>query len=165
MTKIATKVELVAATAREREALLALLASMTPEQLAQPGEYGWSAKDHVAHLVEWERLLLGWYDAGLRGESPALPAEGYTWATMDALNRQLFERHRDDSYQQLVAEWQDSSRRMALIIEWVQEADLFAPGRFAWTGRGTLAAYLAECGPKHYRWAAVEIKRGLRRRR
>jgi hypothetical protein len=45
------------------------------------------------------------------------------------------------------------------------EADLFMPGRFTWTGRGTLASFIYECGPNHYRWAGVEIKRGLKVRR
>ena len=29
---------------------------------------GWSVKDVLAHLVEWQNLCLGWYSAGIRGE-------------------------------------------------------------------------------------------------
>lgn len=46
-----------------------------------PGAYGWSAKDHVAHLAEWERMLLAWYEAGVLGEKPAVHAESYSWAS------------------------------------------------------------------------------------
>jgi hypothetical protein len=73
-----TKAILLDAATREREALSALLAGLTREQLLWRGAYGWSVKDHVAHLAEWERVLLSWYDAGWRGESPAVPGEGYT---------------------------------------------------------------------------------------
>jgi hypothetical protein len=76
-----TKATLLVDAAKERDALSAMLARMSREQLLWPGAYGWSAKDHVAHLAEWERLFFGWYDTGARGEDPPVPAEGYTWAT------------------------------------------------------------------------------------
>ena len=50
-----TKAILLDAVTREREALSAMLAGLNREQLLWPGAYGWSAKDHVAHLAEWER--------------------------------------------------------------------------------------------------------------
>jgi hypothetical protein len=160
-----TKAALLADTAGERDALTALLGRMTREQLLWPGAYGWSAKDHVAHLAEWERLLFGWYDAGLRGEDPPTPAEGYTWATIDALNRAIYERRRDDQLEQVMADWNETSRRLLTLAESISEVDLSSPGRYPWTGRGTLASFVYECGANHYRWSAVEIKRGLKVRR
>jgi hypothetical protein len=55
-----TKVILLAETEKQRNELIAMLGGMSREQLLWPGAYGWSAKDHVAHLAEWERLLLLW---------------------------------------------------------------------------------------------------------
>jgi hypothetical protein len=133
--------------------------------LLWPGAYGWSAKDFVAHLAEWERMFFGWYDAGLRGEDPPVPAEGYTWATEHELNQAIYERHRDEQLEHVLADWRDTSRRLLLGINGISEADLFTPGRYAWTGRGALASFVYECGPNHYRWAATEIKRGLKVRR
>jgi len=165
MGRVSTKADLVAATVRDRDELLRLLASLSPEQLNRPGPYGWSAKDHVSHLSDWERLFMAWFDAGSRGEEQQLPAPGYNWATMDALNREMFLRHTGESYAQVMAEWQDSNGRMLWLLDWIPEPDLFAVGRYEWTGRGTLAAFADECGAKHYRWAATEIKRGLKSRR
>ena len=68
-----TKTQLLASAEKEREALQVLLGGLTREQLLWAGPYGWSAKDHLAHLAEWERMLFAWYDAGQRGESPAAP--------------------------------------------------------------------------------------------
>ena len=159
-----SKTELLAATTAQRDALAAMLAGLSRDQMLWPGEYGWSAKDHVAHLAEWERLLLGWYDAGRRGESPAVPAEGFTWATMDALNQRIFEQYRDAPLEWVVADWQATSGRLLALAQAVPEAELFGPGRFAWTGRGTLASFVFECGANHYRWSAGQIKRGLKAR-
>jgi hypothetical protein len=160
-----TRAELLAATAKERDDLQLFLPTLSREQLLWPGAYGWSAKDHIAHLADWERLLFGWYDAGARGEDPPLPAEGYTWADMDALNRVMFERRQNDQPEQVLADWNETSRRLIAFAEAMTEADLFTPGRYAWTGRGTLAGYIYECGANHYRWSLVEIKRGLKVKR
>jgi hypothetical protein len=157
-----TKAMLLDAATRESEALGAMLVGLSREQLLWPGAYGWSAKDHVAHLAEWERMLFAWYDAGWRGEVPAVPGEGYTWATVNELNQRIFDRYRDEQLEHVMADWGDTSRRLIALTNAVSEPDLFMPGRFAWTGRGTLASFVYECGPNHYRWSAVEIKKGLK---
>ena len=165
MTLPPTKALLLADTEKQRDALMAMLASMSREQLLWPGAYEWSAKDHVAHLAEWERLFFGWYDAGLRGENPPVPAEGYTWATEHELNQVIYERHRDEQLEHVMADWRETSRRLLSLTQSISESDLFAPNRYAWTGRGTLASFAFECGANHYRWAATEIKRALKFRR
>jgi hypothetical protein len=157
-----TKEELLAATARERDALQQYLATLTREQMLWCGPYGWSAVDHLAHLAEWDRMLFGWYEAGARGANPAVPAEGYSWATESDLNQRIFEQHHDEQPRRAMATWIDTSRRLIALAQSIPEADLFAHGRYAWTGRGTLASFVWECGGNHYRWAAREIKKGLK---
>jgi hypothetical protein len=157
-----TKAALLEQTRAERDKLLALLAGLTPQEAARPGPYGWTARDFVAHLTDWERLLFGWYEAEQRGEKPAVPADGYTWRSLDALNEDLRQRHVEESIALATAEWHDSSARLIELIEKVPEADLFAGKRYAWTGASTLAVYVDECGPNHYRWAAKEIQKGLK---
>jgi hypothetical protein len=160
-----TKALLIADAEKERDALGTMLGGLTREQLLWQGAYGWSAKDFVVHLAEWERLFFGWYEAGRRGENPPVPAEGYTWATEAALNQAIFEQHVNDQLEHVMADWRDTSRRLIALTQTIAEADLLTPERYAWTGRGTLAAFINECGPNHYRWAMVEIKRGLKVKR
>jgi hypothetical protein len=165
MAQPRTKSLLLADTEKERDTLLAMLGGMSREQLLWVGAYGWSAKDFMVHLAEWERLLFGWYDAGMRGEDPPVPAAGYTWATEHELNQAIFDQHRDDQLEHAMADWHETSRRLLVLANSISEWDLFTPGRFTWTGRGTLAAFVYECGANHYRWAREEIKRGLKVRR
>lgn len=160
-----TRALLLAETETQRIALVDLLGSMSREQFLWPGAYWRSAKDQVAHLAEWERLFMGWWDAGVRGENPPVPAEGYTWATEHDLNQVIFERHRDEPPEHVMADWADTSRRFLVLAQSISDVDLFMPGRYAWTGRGTVASFVYECGANHYRWSATEIKRGLKFRR
>jgi hypothetical protein len=160
-----TKDELLAATARERDALQAFLGRLTRDQMLACGEYGWSPTDHLVHLAEWERLLFGWYEAGMRGEEPPVPAEGFGWADMDALNRQMLEAHRGETPEHALADWTETSGRLIGFTQAISETDLFVAGRFKWTGRETLASFVFECGANHYRWSCREIKKGLKARR
>jgi hypothetical protein len=160
-----TKAILLLETEKQRNELTAMLGAMSREQLMWPGAYGWSARDHVAHLAEWERFLFYWYDAGARGENPPVPAPGYTWSTIDGLNKEIYDRHRDDQLEHVLADWQSTSRQLIGLAQGISEADLYTVGRYSWTGRGTLASFVYECGANHYRWSMVEIKRALKFRR
>jgi hypothetical protein len=80
MGKQLRKRELLKEIYLERTALDDALAVLTARQMTQAGvtRSGWSVKDILAHLVEWQQMNLDWYEAGLRGEKPAIPAPGIT---------------------------------------------------------------------------------------
>jgi hypothetical protein len=44
----------------------------------------------------------------------------------------------------------------------MSEAELFTPGRYAWTGTNALFAYIVPNTSSHYRWARQAIVKGLR---
>jgi uncharacterized protein (TIGR03083 family) len=162
MAKPTTKAELLAETRKERDELLTLLDSMTPAQLQASPASEWSAKDVVAHLAEWERMLFAWYEAGLRGEKPAVPAEGYSWARLAELNDRIFQQFHDRPADAVLADWRATSEQLIAFIEKASEADLFTRGRYPWTGRAALDLYVRGCGPEHYAWARKEIRKGLK---
>jgi len=110
------------------------------------------ATDVVNHLHAWHVLLGGWLDEDAAGRTPAFPAEGYSWAQLDALNRMLRDRYRGEGELGAARERLRASHRTALArIEALSDADLFETER-RWA-HGTLAEPVHECLGGHYEWA------------
>ena len=165
MGKRLRKKDLLEEIRRERGALDSTLALLTPRQMTRPGvtHGGWSAKDVLAHLVAWQQLNLGWYEAGLRGEKPAMPAAGYTLRDLPRLNQMLYRRYHRRSLRAIQADYVAYHERVVELINGLSDADLVTIGRFNWTGPSwTLSDYLRACTAAHYLWARVRIRRWWR---
>ena len=166
MPRPTTKAQILSESRKEHDALEQFLASLSPAQMTQPGLVGdWSAKDVLAHLIEWEQMVLGWYAAGLRGETPALPAEGYKWSQLPTLNQRIYEQHRDRSLADVLEGFRTSYHQIMALAESLSEEELFTPGRYAWARTNALASYIVSCTSSHYRWARTELCKGLRTRK
>ncbi len=149
----------------ERRRLVENLALLSEEELVQPGVVGeWSVKDLLAHLVDWEQRFLGWYRAGLRGQVPETPAPGLTWGQLHVLNRQIFERNRHRPLDDVMAEFHASYHETLETVEAIPGPDIFAPGRFAWTGRESLATYILANTASHYRWAKTQLRKWIKKK-
>ncbi|MFN8492406.1 MAG: ClbS/DfsB family four-helix bundle protein [Caldilineaceae bacterium] len=163
-----SKAQILTQMHNERQALLALLADVSPQEMQQPGVVdAWSIKDVLAHLTAWEQLFLGWYQAGVRGETPETPAPGFTWGwkSLDLLNQQIYEQHRQISLEEVAATFHASYAQLAATVETMTEAELHTPGVYAWTRKGSLAASLGANSYNHYRWAANLVKQWRRNER
>jgi hypothetical protein len=165
MGKRLRKKDLLDEIQRERTALDNALALLTPRQMTRPGvtRGGWSTKDVLAHVVAWQQLNLGWYEAGLRGEKPAMPAVGYTLRDLPRLNQMLFRKHHGRSLRAIEADYAAYHKRVVALINSLSDAELVTIGRFNWTGPSwTLSDYLRACTAAHYLWARVRIRRWWR---
>ena len=90
MPRPTSKQQLLTAMQSEHEALEQALAALTPEQMTAVSlATKWSIKDVLAHIWEWEQMCLSWHKAGARGKTIAIPAEGFNWAQLPALNQQI----------------------------------------------------------------------------
>ncbi|HVM43922.1 MAG TPA: ClbS/DfsB family four-helix bundle protein [Gemmatimonadales bacterium] len=151
--------------ARERAALDEALARLGPREKTRPGvtRGGWSVKDVLAHLVAWQQLAVGWYEAGLRGEKPAIPAPGYTLRDLPRFNLMLYRRHRRRSLRAVEADYAAWHRRVVALIASLPDADLVTLRRWPWTGPSwTLSDYLRASTAAHYLWARKRIRRWWR---
>jgi uncharacterized protein (TIGR03083 family) len=166
MPKPSTEQQLLVESQKEYQALEKLLAPLTPEQMTQPGAVGdWSVKDVLAHLYEWQQMFFGWYEAGLRGETPALPGRGYKWNQLPALNHEIYLAYRDAPLDDVLARFHDSHRRTMALVEALSEEDLFAHGGFEWLGKHSLAVFINANTGSHYRWARTELRKALNLRK
>jgi hypothetical protein len=166
MPRSFTKVQLLEDARRERATLEKLLEKLTPEEMvhsAAPGE--WSPKDVLAHLIEWEQMVLGWIETALSGKTPAMPAEGYKWNQLPALNQQIYEKHRDRPLAEVLEQFQRSYQQSMTTIEGFSEEELFTRGYFSWSGNNALAAYFHSCTAAHYLWARKEVQKKFKDRK
>ncbi len=148
----------------ERDALDELLARVRPSDMTRAGvtRGGWSVKDVLAHIVDWQERNLRWHDAGLRGETPELPEPGMTWRELPRLNAQIYRKHHHRPLDEILDDYVTLHDRMIALIARVREADLVALGRYSWTGPSwTLSDYIRANTAAHYRWARTRIRRWL----
>ncbi len=159
------KIHLLAESQKEFEALEEFGADLKPNEMTRPGALGeWSVKDVLAHLYEWQQMFFRWYEAGLRGEKPAVPAEGYKWSQLPALNQKIFETYRDYPLDEVVGLLRSSHDKTISLIKALSDEALTTPGLYPWMNQNTLIAYLAANTSSHYHWARTEMRKGLKGR-
>jgi hypothetical protein len=149
----------------ERSALDDALALLTSRQMTKAGvtRGGWSVKDVLAHLVEWQQMNLGWYEAGLRGEKPVIPAPGFTLRELPRLNEMIYRKHHRRSLRAVLSDYKCYHDRVIALIEALSDEELVALKRFSWTGPSwTLSDYLRASTAAHYLWARIRIRRWWR---
>jgi hypothetical protein len=89
--------ELLARIDREWLRLNDLIRRMTPEQLEAPYQDGWSPKEHLGHVTDWERYLIGTVIGGMPPEESfgLDPAQHADELEFDQLNAVLVENSRN----------------------------------------------------------------------
>jgi hypothetical protein len=163
MSRPLNKTQLLAATQKEYSALEKILANLTTEQLAVTTAPGtWAIKDILAHLHEWQQMFFTWYETGLRGETPALPALGYKWNQLPALNQHIYEKYCDLPPEQALGLFRETHQKTVQFIQALPDADLITPGLYKWMNENTMMAYLNSNTAAHYVWAYKEIKKVLK---
>lgn len=101
-----SKSELMTAIGREWKSLMAVAARLEQaDKLTIPDEGGWSAKDNLAHLAEWLKILMGYHmdrrpSHEVMGVSPDV-VKGWD---MEVINPVLFERNRNRPAQEVLDE-------------------------------------------------------------
>jgi len=126
---------------------------------------GWTVGDLVAHLVEWHRMFLSWYDEGLAGRVPPMPAAGYRWNETPRLNRAIWRKHRSRTPAAVWSDFTASHRQIVALVESLTPSELLRPGSFHWTGKYPLTTYLGANTASHYRFASKVLDRWRRQQR
>lgn len=165
MGKRLRKSELLKTIHRERTALDDTLTLLSTRQMTQAGvtRGGWSVKDILAHLAEWQEMNIRWYEAGLRGGKPELPAPGFTWREIPRLNQLIYRMHRRRSLRAILHDYHLNHDRIVALVKSLSNSDLTTLGRYSWTGPSwTLSDFFRANTAAHYLWARTRIRRWWR---
>jgi hypothetical protein len=98
----------------------------------------WSAKDHVAHITMWQQRTVRRLDAGEQGEPPITDHEEEL-----RLNEQTFQEQHDRSWQDVLADSEQTFAQLVGHIEKLTDDELLDPNRFHWQLGRSLASRLA----------------------
>lgn len=154
-----TKKGLLDSIRSTREILEKKFTKLTPEQMVWPGSMGeWSVKDILAHLVDWEQRFISWYKAGLQGEVPITPAPGFTWRELPRLNHEWYQRHKNDSLENVLEQFAQSYQEIYTLVEGMSEQEIFEEKYYEWTGSSPLLIWIAANTSSHYNWARRNIR-------
>ncbi len=123
------KAELMARIDREWAALERTLAPLSESQMTTAGPGGWSAKDLLAHISAWERVLLichlqggSFAEAAGMDEATAAATEQMTAET--GINDYFYERDKDLPLAQVLTNFRDTHRQVVAALAQLGDADL-----------------------------------------
>jgi hypothetical protein len=122
-----TRTELLERIPPARRALEELLASFDDAGLARRDREGWTALDHLSHTAAWERMLVAHLTGGADHAIVGLSAAEFAAATLDEINSRLYELHRHDAKETVLAESAASHDAVVRLIESLSEEDLRRP--------------------------------------
>ena len=142
----------------ERDALENTLASLDESEMTDPIlEGGWSVKDVLAHIVDWEQRMTLWINESLDGEGPDLTSD-WSDEILNKLNQEIYENNKDREYQEVWDEFQLSYQQSWKVVKRMTDEDLFEPHRFAWR-EGRPMWYIVEANMSgHYKEHNEAIK-------
>jgi len=66
------------------------------------------------------------------------------------------------SLEEILADFEASYQEIVKVVEAIPEEDMFVQGRFSWTGKLTLADYIAGNTCNHYAWAKSQIRKRVK---
>ena len=159
-----TKTIILAKLAAERKRLEQNLSRLTPQQMQEPGVIGeWSVKDVLAHLADWEAHLPMWVEAARRGEPVAEIEVGLKWGEYDAFNVRIYERHRDQTLEEVLTYFHKTHQEFVALIEAMPEAELLTHGLYGFIHKSTIYNWLSLYAG-HDRWAKTHIRKWMKTR-
>jgi len=165
MGKRLNKADLLSQAHEERIKLNNTLEPLTRAQISQRdrNEVGWSIKDVLTHVIDWESRTLLWYESGRLGKPLELPAPGFKWSDIKALNEAIRRRHSRKSVVTVLSEFHATREQTVEVIQAMTDDELTTLNFYAWTGKSwTLSDYLRANTASHDKWARAKIRRWLK---
>jgi len=160
MSRAQNKQQLLEFGKREFDRLMELVSKLTPDQ--RDKEYIFdnrTTKDIVAHLHAWQLLELTWYQEGMSGKKPAIPAPGFTFKDAPELNEKLYQEYKLIMWDDLIKKFTKSHNQLLNIVKKHTDEELSTKKKYVWTGTTSITCYLASALSSHYVWAIDLIRK------
>lgn len=156
-----TKPDMLGRLQTERRRLEATLALVPRSRMEEPNVVpGWSVKDVLAHLADWEAHMPVWVEASRRGEPPEDPEPGVTWKQ---LNQVIYARHRLQPVDAVLEYFHTTHRQFMAMVTAMPDDEMLVPGYYAFTGKVAIWDWLKGYA-NHDLWAKTHIRKWLRGR-
>ena len=162
MARPKSKIDLLQQSQENFKKLISFIEQMSlaeQEKEFPKGSMNRNIRDVLMHLHHWHLMMLNWYEVGMTGEKPDMPAKGYSWKTTTALNQWIWEHYQNTSLEEAKVTLKDSYQQIQQIIERHSDEELFEKKRYKWTGTTSLGSYLVSATSSHYDWAFKLIKK------
>lgn len=163
MARPTTKEELLHLSQANYKKLNDLIESISdPNEEFPEGTMNRNIRDVLAHLHHWHLMMLNWYEVGMKGEKPEMPAKGYSWKDTPELNKEIWKKYQKVDFNETKSLFNDSYQDIQKIIEKHTNEELFEKKKYKWTGTTSLGSYLISATSSHYDWAIKLIKKTLK---
>lgn len=126
----------------------AVVDSIPDERLLEPATEEWTGKDLLAHMAWWQDHSASVIESLRAGREPHDRKDPAN--TTDALNRRVYEEHRQDSPAAVRGAFDESFRRLLRALEPVTEEELFGPDRWPWLDGEPLVEMVLWDTSRHY---------------
>lgn len=156
---------MIALSQMNYEKLLAFIKDLPEEKRNTefPSHYlNRNIRDVLAHLHHWHLLLLSWYQLGMKGEKPEMPAPGYTWRAIPELNIEINEKYKNVPMRKVITLFASSFKEVQRLIAKHTDRELFEKQKYKWTGTTSLGSYVVSTTSSHYDWGLKLIKKCLK---
>ena len=158
-----TKDQIIRRLQTERKRLEQNLARLSQDRMVEPGVVGeWSVKDILAHLADWEAHMPVWMAAARSGDPVAEIEDGLDWKQFDAFNQRIYERHRDQTLEDVLAYFHETHRQFMEMVEAMPGEEMLARGRYAFIGKGAVYDWLSAYA-NHDLWAKNHIRKWMKK--
>lgn len=165
MPRPKTKSELLTQATDGYDRLIGVIDSLSARELKAefPFEHrDRCVRDVLAHLCEWQAMMLSWYEVGMAGDRPVMPAEGYAWKTTPQLNLHIWSKYQTTSLRKIRTRLEQSHGDLLQLIKSHSDVELFTKRHYHWTGTTSLGSYLTSALSSHYDWAFKVVRKFTR---
>lgn len=159
-----SKEQLIKVTQSEWQKFTAMIGKFDAETAMQPFDDGLCPKHIVGHRAHWIDLFFTWYEAGQRGEHPAIPADGYKWNQLPEYNAKLRRAQEELSWEEVCAMLEGQQARLLQFLNGQSDGALYGGPMPGGGNNWTIGRWAEAAGASHYRSAAKYLRAQLRKR-